>query len=133
MTYLLDVNALLALGVVDHEFHARVSSWMRQRPGPRLATCSITEIGFVRLASQISAYGFTVAQAISALSKMKGAAPSPFLFLADGHDASLLPSWVKSPKQITDGHLAALATTHGARLATLDEGIPGAYLIERLS
>jgi uncharacterized protein len=133
MTYLLDVNALLALGVVDHEFHARVSSWMRQQPGPRLATSSITEIGFVRLASQISAYGFTVAQALSALRKMKDAAHARFLFLADDRDASQLPSWVKSPRQITDGHLVALAAAHGAKLATLDEGIPGAYLIERLS
>jgi predicted nucleic acid-binding protein len=64
---------------------------------------------------------------------MKDAAHAPFLFLADDRDASQLPSWVKSPRQITDGHLVALAAAHGAKLATLDEGIPGAYLIERLS
>ncbi len=28
MTYLLDVNALLALGFLQHEFHVRVASWV---------------------------------------------------------------------------------------------------------
>ena len=131
MTYLLDVNALLALGVVDHEFHARMSSWLRQQPGLKLATCSITEIGFVRLASQIPAYGFAVGLAQSTLTRLKNAPSALFTFIDDGQDASHLPSWVKSAKQVTDGHLAALASANGARLATLDEGIPGAYLIER--
>jgi hypothetical protein len=42
---------------------------------------------------------------------------------------STLPSWVKSPAQTTDGHLLQLAKANGAVLATLDAGIPGAYLI----
>jgi len=37
--------------------------------------------------------------------------------------------WVKTPKQITDGHLAQLAKANGAILATLDGRIPGAFLI----
>jgi uncharacterized protein len=132
MRYLLDVNALLSLGVVDHEFHQRTSSWLHRQPTLELATCAITEIGFVRLASQIAAYGFTVAQAQSILRRLKDSS-AQFSFFADDHDASQLPSWVKNAKQITDGHLVTLATAHGAKLATLDEGIPDAYLIERLS
>src|ERR1700723_2813726 len=42
-----------------------------------------------------------------------------------------LPGWVRAPKQITDGHLSKLATAKGAVLATLDENIPGSYLIPR--
>ena len=53
----------------------------------------------------------------------------PFTFLTDGNDISLLPAWVKTPKQTTDGHLVQLALANGAVLATLDEGIPGAFLI----
>ena len=53
----------------------------------------------------------------------------PFVFLSDDHDISSLPRWVKTPKQTTDGHLVELARTHGAVLATLDEGIAGAYRI----
>lgn len=133
MTYLLDVNALLALGVVDHEFHPRISAWLHQEPAIRLATCAITEMGFVRLASQITAYRFTVAQAQSILLGLKNELSGRLTFIADDQDASKLPSWVKSAKQLTDGHLAALASAYGATLATLDEGIPGAYLIERIS
>jgi predicted nucleic acid-binding protein len=36
---------------------------------------------------------------------------------------------VKRPKDTTDEHLLALATRHGAKLATLDASIPGAELI----
>jgi hypothetical protein len=47
----------------------------------------------------------------------------------DRNDISSLPKWVKSPAQTTDGHLLQLAIANGAVLATLDEGIPGAFLI----
>jgi len=46
-----------------------------------------------------------------------------------GNDISSLPQWAKSPAQTTDGHLVELAKAHSAVLATLDEGIPGAFLI----
>jgi hypothetical protein len=49
--------------------------------------------------------------------------------IADTHDISHLPEWVKTPKQITDGHLLQLARANGAVLATLDRRIPGAFLI----
>jgi hypothetical protein len=53
----------------------------------------------------------------------------PLEFIADGNDVSLLPSWSKTPAQSTDGHLVQLAKSNGAVLATLDKGIPGAFLI----
>jgi len=34
---------------------------------------------------------------------MKRADAFRFIFLTDDHDISYLPTWVKSPKQITDG------------------------------
>lgn len=129
MTYLLDVNALVALGFANHEFHDRVSRWVRSLPTPRFATCSITELGFLRVLSQAPAYGLSVAQARTLLLRMKQADVFPFDFLADDHDLSRLPSWVKTPKQITDGHLAELARADGGILATLDGRIPGTYLI----
>ena len=128
MMYLLDVNTLLALGFANHEFHDRVAAWVGKRPVPALATCSITELGFLRVLAQAPAYGLSVAQARSLLLRMKDASVS-FTFLADDHDISHLPGWVKTPKQITDGHLVELARANGGMLATLDERIPGAYLI----
>ena len=96
-----------------------------------LATCSITELGFVRVLAQAPAYGFTVAQARTLLLRLKQAQPSRLVFVPDEHDISHLPGWVKTPKQITDGHLGKLATANGAALATLDESVPGSYLIPR--
>jgi hypothetical protein len=37
----------------------------------------------------------------------------------------------RESKHVTDGHLLQLAADHGATLATLDEGIPGAFLIPK--
>jgi len=129
MTYLLDVNALVALGFANHEFHDRVASWVRARPAPTLATCAITELGFIRVLAQAPAYGLTVTQARTLLVSMKRAAVPRFAFLADDRDISHLPTWVKAPKQITDGHLVELAMANGGTLATLDGRIPDAYLI----
>jgi len=131
MIYLLDVNALVALGFMNHEFHHRVASWVQSRDSPNLASCSITELGFVRVLAQAPAYGFTVAQARTLLLRLKQARASRLTFIPDEHDVSHLPGWVRAPKQITDGHLVKLASANGAVLATLDENIPGSYLIPR--
>jgi uncharacterized protein len=129
MKYLLDVNALVALGFIHHEFHGRVSAWIKAQRFPELATCSITELGFVRVLSQAPAYGFTVVQARTVLRRLKRAKVLTVTFLTDAHDISHLPSWVQSPKQTTDGHLMELARVNGAILATLDEKTPGSYRI----
>jgi predicted nucleic acid-binding protein len=131
MIYLLDVNALVALGFMNHEFHHRVASWVQSHDSPNLASCSITELGFVRVLAQAPAYGFTVAQARTLLLRLKQARASRLAFIPDEHDVSHLPGWVRAPKQITDGHLGKLASANGAVLATLDENIPGSYLIPR--
>ena len=129
MTYLLDVNALVALGLVHHEFHGRVAAWLRAQHFPPLATCSITELGFLRVLAQAPGYGFTVAQARTLLLQMKKAKAAEFTFIPDDHDVSQLPMWVKTAGQTTGGHLLKLASAKQALLATLDAGIPGAYLI----
>ena len=131
MIYLLDVNALVALGFLNHEFHDRVALWVRSQNSATFATCSITELGFVRVLTQAPAYGFTVAQARALLLRLKEAGAPRFAFIADEHDVSHLPGWVRTPKQITDGHLAKLASANGAVFATLDENIPGTYRIPR--
>jgi uncharacterized protein len=132
MTYLLDVNALVALGFFQHEFHERMAAWVHASAAKgtfELATCSITELGFVRALTQAPQYGFTVSQARDLLLRLKSANVLTFRFLPDDHDISRLPAWVKMAKQTTDGHLSQLARAKGAILATLDRRIPGALLI----
>jgi predicted nucleic acid-binding protein len=132
MRFLLDVNALVALGFLQHEFHQRVANWVRTlrvRQALELLTCSITELGFVRVLAQASQYGFTVSHARAQLLGLKTGNIVKFAFIPDDHDISQLPSWAKSAKQTTNGHLAALAKSNGAVLATLDQKIPRAFFI----
>ncbi len=133
MIYLLDVNALVALGFANHEFHDRVASWIQAESSSVLATCSITELGFVRVLAQATAYGFTVTQARLLLVRLKKVAGSRLTFFPDEHDISYLPAWVKTAKQITDGHLSKLANANGGVLATLDGKIPGSHFIPILA
>jgi predicted nucleic acid-binding protein len=128
---LLDVNTLVPPGFSNHELHEPVARWVKTRSQQdnEFATCAITKLGFVRILVQIPQHGFSVAQAKHLLLGLKSADNFRFVFLRDDVDASQLPSWVKTPKQVTDGHLAQLAKAHGAVLATLDRGIPGALVI----
>jgi predicted nucleic acid-binding protein len=132
MRYLLDVSALVAFGFYEHEFHARMASWakdLESTPETEFLTCSITELGFVRVLSQTTQYGATVADARGLLLHLKANEPIKFAFISDQHDVAHLPPWVKTPKQITDGHLERLAKAHDGVLATLDTKIPRAFLI----
>ena len=65
----------------------------------------------------------------AALAQLKDSSKISFTLLPDDLGADRLPPYAKAPNKITDGHLLELARHHGARLATLDTGIPGALLI----
>jgi uncharacterized protein len=128
--YLLDVSALVAVGFKGHEFFEPVAGWFQAlRPGEdELATCAITELGFVRVLA-LPQYGLSVEESKACLMRLKSSSRIGFVFASDDLDASRLPRWVKAAKQITDGHLTQLAKANGAVLATLDQNIPGAFLI----
>lgn len=129
MIYLANVNVLLALAWPQHAHHGRTRAWwngmMRE---DALATCSITELGFVRISLQMPIFTTDIVGAKQALAQLR-AAKTGHLFLLDELGADALPAWVKTAKQTTDGHLFVLATRHHAKLATLDTGIPGAVLV----
>jgi uncharacterized protein len=129
MTYLLDVNALVALGFLQHEYNDRVVTWLQREKYPPLATCSITELGFVRVLASVPNYALTITQARNLLQVLKKSTRLRHTFIQDSHDISHLPSWVKAPKQTTDGHLLQLARANNAVFATLDAKVPGAFLI----
>lgn len=126
------MNALVALGLLEHELHERVALWvfgLKKRRHYAILTCSITELGFVRVLSQAPQYGLTVAQSRMLLAKLKKQGTVPFEFIADDHGISHLPAWAKTGRQTTDGHLAELALARNSVLATLDERIPSAFII----
>lgn len=130
MNWLLDVNALVALAHQGHADHPRLIRWFASLSGSAdtLGTCAITEIGFVRVSIQ-AAFERDAAGAVETLEGLKQSSRIPFAMLADSLGASDLPSWVGGARQVTDGHLLRLAETHSMHLATLDKGIPKAFLI----
>jgi uncharacterized protein len=129
MRYLLDVSPLIALALDRHQFHARVLKWVQSKTGDSFLSCSITELGFVRIVSQTPLYGYTLPEARALLLRLKKSRAFHLEFIADENDIGYLPTWVRTSKQTTDGHLQALAQSHNALLATLDEGIPGSVVI----
>jgi hypothetical protein len=130
MRYLLDVNVLVALGHTGHVLHDKASAWYSSiaRSATGLHTCSITELGFVRV-SVVTGLQPDIASAQSSLDALKASSQVKFEIVADDLGAAHLPSFVKGPKAVTDGHLVELAKKHSMRLVTLDRGIPGALCI----
>jgi len=129
MKSLLDANALIAFGITQHQFRQRVADWTGSRLGSTFLTSSLTEIGFVRVVASVAMYNLNALQARALLLRMKVNRAQPLTFLPDGNDICPLSAWAKSPAQTTGGYLVQLASANGAVLATLDGGMPGAFVI----
>src|ERR1700761_5086262 len=119
MRYLLDVNALIALAHTGHVFHARAGRWFISVASTARGfhTCSITEIGFVRV-SVVTGLQPDIATAREALDALKSSSKIRFELIPDDVGVAQLPAFVKKPQSITDGHLLELARKNSMRLAT---------------
>ncbi len=127
MTFLLDVNVLIALVDPTHVSHGHVHQWFARQGSESWATCPMTENGLVRIVGNPK-YRNTpgspalVATALAGLRRLPG-----HIFWAD--DISLAdPVHVDAARllasgQITDTYLLALAVAHGGKLATMDRRI----------
>jgi toxin-antitoxin system PIN domain toxin len=133
MNYLLDVNVLVAWGWSDHPHHERFDRWIQEKLSNSkvlLSTTSIVELGFVRVSVQKSADTVTIQEAADRLDHLLSKLRNRHRFLPDDLSSRRnFPGWCTSPKHTTDAHLIALAEKHGLQLATLDTGIPGAFVI----
>jgi hypothetical protein len=94
-----------------------------------LATCSITALGFIRVLAQSAEYGFDIRGARGLLLRLKTGSIPKFTFVVDDLDISQLPSWGVHRGPDNRRSLPQLANANGFLFATLDEKIPGAYLI----
>lgn len=127
-TALLDLNVLLALAWPSHEHHDPAHSWFQRRGRKmRWATCSITQLGFVRLSAnpRVVDPSSTPQQAAKLLRRIL--AQPNHNFWADDLDASRdddwPPGWVRGHRQITDAHLVRLTVRHQGMLATFDRAL----------
>jgi len=128
--YLLDINLLLALAHTGHALHSKAIGWYASvaKSAVGFHTCSITELGFVRI-SVVTGLQPDVDAAKQALDALKSSSKVRFELIADDVGVSQLPAFVKKPQSVTDGHLSELAKKNSLRLATLDRGIPNALFV----
>ncbi len=125
MSYLLDVNMLVSLFDGRHVNHDAAHYWFGTTFAANWATCSITEAGCVRVLSN-PAYptvSATPAEVLARLNRFCGSGGhrfwaddlSPRMSLDDQAKGRL-----RGHRQVTDFHLAALASHRGGLLATFD-------------
>lgn len=134
MKYLLDVNVLVAWGWANHAEHTRVAAWIGEclaAGGTELLTSAIPQLGFVRVSVQQARGEVTPQVAGEALAGMLACLGKAHQFIPDDQTATVWPAWCRGASATTDAHLLALAAAHGAELATLDERIPGGFVIPR--
>ena len=124
MTFLFDVNVLVALIDPAHVQHDAAHDWFAKHGKKAWATCPLTENGVMRIVGHVRypnspGTPAAVAQLMTGLCALPG-----HVFWPD--DISLLDtkkldaSRILSSAQVTDSYLLALACTHGGKLATFD-------------
>ena len=123
MKFLLDVNALMAWSHPTAHGHPQFHAWAKAQGLDQLATCALSELGFLRVTMQ--RYGMPLADARRAVDDIRLKAggfvecPPPNL-----------PPWAGTASKTSDAYLTQVAAAAGLQLATFDTGIPGAVLIE---
>ena len=124
MTFLLDVNVLIALIDPAHIAHDDAHRWFEVTGHPSWATCPTTENGVIRIVSN-SKYPNTpgspafVAGIVDKLRALPGHQfwPDEVSLVAAGH---VDITKILTSAQITDTYLLALAKARGGQLATFD-------------
>jgi toxin-antitoxin system PIN domain toxin len=124
VSYLLDVNVLLALAWPNHVHHAAARTWFASSHEAGWLTCGVTESGFIRVSSnlRVTPDARTPAEAALLLHRMCSLGGHSFLTdsvsLADSYE--LLGAVVHASAQVTDTHLILLARDSSATFATFD-------------
>ncbi|MGL4401219.1 MAG: TA system VapC family ribonuclease toxin [Luteolibacter sp.] len=116
MSWLLDVNLLLASRWTTHPDHEAARVWLEAQP--EFYTTAIVELGFLRV-SLSPGYSATWEDTQHSLASLL--ARPAHRFLAD--DLSATDSPESNYKDTTDAHLIHLAIRHGLKLATLDKAL----------
>lgn len=124
MTFLLDVNVLIALIDPTHVGHDSAHRWFSATGAASWATCPITENGVMRIVGHARYPNSAGSPAAVAPIVIRLRALPGHVFWND--DFSLLdgvvvdPSRIATPAQVTDTYLLALAVANRGQLATFD-------------
>lgn len=131
MLALLDINVLIARVDPGHQFHLRARAWLGSQRQMEIATCPLTELGFLRIYGHPTYPGGPGSPEGAArdLAVLRGR--NDHTFLEDSvslMDRNVLLKGVGS-SQLPDLYLLTLAIHHSARFVTLDQRIP-AHLVK---
>jgi uncharacterized protein len=116
MKHLLDINVLLAAIWQQHPQFAKADAWL---VGREVATCPLTELGFLRISTNKRALNADMTasrQLLEAFLQKHNAECIPA-------DLPVLKSSARRSEELTDYYLADLAASKGMKLATFDTGI----------
>lgn len=118
MTVLVDATVLIALTVTTHIHHELIETWFLERTDA-FATCPVTQDASVRF---LLRSGGTTRDPVDVLPGLDGAEGSTFWADHLGHEAVDLRG-VVGHRQVADAYLAALARSHGGRLASSEHAL----------
>ncbi|MEJ8846632.1 TA system VapC family ribonuclease toxin [Variovorax rhizosphaerae] len=127
MSYLLDANALIALGWPAHEHHERMIRWFKSHARQGWSTCALTQGAFLRVICQPAFAGrlVEVGEVAELLARNTAHPRHQFLPLDFGFEEVLghCTGGVRGHRQITDAWLLTLAARNGVKLLTFDTAI----------
>ena len=133
--YLLDANALIALGWPAHEHHERMLAWFRTQARHGWATTPFTQAAFVRIVSQPAFSGSAIGprEAAEVLSRNLAHRYHSFfpLDLQIAEVTALCSGGLMGHRQVTDAYLLALAVKRKCKLVTFDSGLEQLLATER--
>jgi uncharacterized protein len=124
LTFLLDVNVIIALIDPTHVGHDAAHRWFEEEGRAAWATCPLTQNGVVRIVGNPKypnspGSPAAVASVLRQLCAMPGHAFWPDdISLLDA--ANIVPAGILTSGQVTDSYLLALAVSHRGLLATFD-------------
>ena len=124
VTFLLDVDVLIALIDPKHAAHDDTHAWFERHGSRNWATCPITENGVIRICGHpnypnAAGTPAVIADVVDRLRHLPGHCFWPddlSVFDEEAIDRSKL----FTSRQVTDTYLLALARRHGGQLATFD-------------
>jgi predicted nucleic acid-binding protein len=116
MTHLLDVNVLLAAIWQQHPDFAKADAWLT---GRQVATCALSELGFLRVSTHQKALKADMTASRQLLQAFLEKHKAQFV----PADLPALKSLAKKSEELTDLYLAELASSKGMKLASFDTAI----------
>jgi toxin-antitoxin system PIN domain toxin len=134
VTFLLDVNVLIALIDPGHVAHDAAHDWFAREGKISWASCPMTENGVVRVVGSprypnSPGSPAAVAEILHAMLALDG-----HIFWPDSisllSSAGIDPARILTSAQVTDSYLLALAKSNGGMLATLDRKLSPAAVAE---